>query len=55
MSSKKINLILEDKFFMELSFQSWQVKIIGLTGENPSVGCVIVKNNQIISFGANRF
>ena len=24
---------------------------IGLTGENPSVGCVIVKNNKIISFG----
>mgnify|MGYP003330955250 CR=1 FL=1 len=24
---------------------------IGLTGENPSVGCVIVKNNKIISTG----
>ena len=23
----------------------------GLTGENPSVGCVLVKNNQIISTG----
>ena len=23
----------------------------GLTGPNPSVGCVIVKNNQIISIG----
>ena len=23
----------------------------GLTGENPSVGCVIVKNNTIISTG----
>ena len=24
---------------------------IGLTGDNPSVGCVIVKNNEIISTG----
>ena len=24
---------------------------IGLTGENPSVGCVIVKNNEVISIG----
>ena len=24
----------------------------GLTGTNPSVGCVIVKNNEIISFAA---
>ena len=24
---------------------------IGLTGENPSVGCVIVKNKEIISTG----
>ena len=23
----------------------------GLTGENPSVGCVIVKNNEVISIG----
>ena len=23
----------------------------GLTGENPSVGCVIVKNDEIISIG----
>ena len=27
------------------------VKNYGLTGENPSVGCVLVKNNQIISSG----
>ena len=23
----------------------------GLTGENPPVGCIIVKNNEIISYG----
>ena len=30
---------------------------IGLTGENPSVGCVLVKNNQIIKewTGFNEF
>ena len=27
----------------------------GLTGENPSVGCVLVKNNQIISTGVTGF
>ena len=24
---------------------------VGLTGENPSVGCVIVKKNEVISTG----
>jgi len=28
---------------------------IGLTGLNPSVGCVIVKNNKILSFGQTGF
>ena len=27
----------------------------GFTGVNPSVGCVIVKNNQILSFGTTSF
>ena len=27
----------------------------GLTGENPSVGCVIVKNNEIVSIGQTGF
>ncbi len=27
----------------------------GLTGPNPSVGCVIVKNNRIISIGQTSF
>ena len=27
----------------------------GLTGENPSVGCVIVKNDEIISIGQTGF
>ena len=28
---------------------------IGLTGENPSVGCVIVKNKKVISYGQTGF
>ena len=27
----------------------------GLTGENPSVGCVIVKNDEIISIGQTNY
>jgi diaminohydroxyphosphoribosylaminopyrimidine deaminase/5-amino-6-(5-phosphoribosylamino)uracil reductase len=27
----------------------------GLTGENPSVGCVIVKDDEIISIGQTGF
>ena len=27
----------------------------GLTGENPSVGCLIVKNDRIISIGQTGF
>ena len=37
-----------DKFYLRLALNlAKQHK--GLTGENPSVGCVIVKNNKIIS------
>ena len=50
MSSKKNNTKLKDKFFMSLAMQLARNRK-GLTGENPSVGCVIVKNNNIISSG----
>ena len=37
-----------DKFYLKLALNlAKQHK--GLTGENPSVGCVIVKNNKILS------
>ena len=39
-----------DKKFMKLAL-SLASERIGLTGENPSVGCVIVKDNEIISTG----
>ena len=50
MSSKKDNFTLQDKKFMQLALKLASVRK-GLTGENPSVGCLIVKNDQIISIG----
>ena len=50
MSSKRNNSKLEDNFYMEQALGLAE-KNYGLTGENPSVGCVLVKNNQIISTG----
>ena len=50
MSSKKDNFTSQDKKFMQLALKLASVRK-GLTGENPSVGCLIVKNDQIISIG----
>ena len=50
MSSKRNNSKLEDNFYMEQALGLAENNH-GLTGENPSVGCVLVKNNQIISSG----
>jgi len=50
MSLKKSKFNHKDKRFMRLALNLASDRI-GLTGENPSVGCVIVKNNQIISTG----
>ena len=47
MSIKKNNYS-KDKFFMHLALMEAK-KNLGNTGSNPSVGCVIVKNNCIIS------
>ena len=46
--SLKINKF--DKRYMQLALYLASQRI-GLTGDNPSVGCVIVKNNEIISTG----
>ena len=51
MSSKRNNSKLDDNFYMEQALGLAENNH-GLTGENPSVGCVLVKNNQIISSGA---
>ena len=37
-----------DKFYLKLALNLAKQRK-GLTGENPSVGCVIVKNNKILS------
>ncbi len=43
-----------DKKYINLAINLAKDRI-GLTGTNPSVGCVIVKNNRIISIGQTGF
>jgi len=50
MSTRKDKFNQRDRFFMNLAFNLARDKS-GLTGENPSVGCVIVKNDKVISLG----
>ena len=54
MSTKKDNFTLKDKFYMEIALDLAKSRH-GLTGSNPSVGCVIVKNDKIISVGQTSF
>ena len=50
MSTKKNKFNHKDHFYMNLALNLARDRS-GLTGENPSVGCVIVKNDEVISFG----
>ena len=50
MSTRKDKFTKKDSFFMNLAFNLARERL-GLTGENPSVGCVIVNNDEIISIG----
>ena len=50
MSTRKDKFNKKDYFFMNLAFNLARDRL-GLTGENPSVGCVIVKDDRIISIG----
>ena len=50
MSTRKDKFNKKDHFFMNLAFNLARDRL-GLTGENPSVGCVIVKNDKVISIG----
>ncbi len=50
MSSRKDNTTSADNQFMKLALSIARDNE-GLTGENPSVGCVVTKNNNIISSG----
>ncbi len=50
MSTKKDNFSIKDKIYMEIALDLARSRE-GHTGSNPSVGCVIVKNDNIISIG----
>ena len=50
MSTRKDKFTHKDRYFMKLAINLAKSQI-GLTGLNPSVGCVVVKNNELLSFG----
>ena len=50
MSTRKDKFNQRDRFYMNLALNLARERT-GLTGENPSVGCVIVKNDELISIG----
>jgi len=50
MSTKKDKFSIKDINYMGLALNLASARH-GLTGENPAVGCVIVKNDEIISIG----
>ena len=50
MSTKKDKFSTKDKNYMRLALILASSRK-GLTGENPSVGCVITKKDKIISIG----
>ena len=51
MSTKKDKFTSKDRYFMKIAI-NLAANRSGYTGSNPSVGCVIVKNDKILSFGA---
>ncbi len=54
MSTKKDKFSKKDKLYMKIALGLAKSKH-GLTGPNPSVGCVIVKNDKIISVGITSY
>jgi|LWDU01.1.fsa_nt_gi diaminohydroxyphosphoribosylaminopyrimidine deaminase/5-amino-6-(5-phosphoribosylamino)uracil reductase len=52
--STKLSKTKKDSFFMNLALMHAQ-KNLGNTSGNPSVGCVIVNNNQLVSVGSTSF
>ena len=54
MSTKKDKFSLKDNSYMRLALDLAKARK-GLTGDNPSVGCLIVKNDKIISIGQTGF
>ena len=54
MSTKKDKFSSKDKLYMDLALDLARARE-GVTGTNPSVGCVIVKNDKIISIGQTSY
>ena len=54
MSTKKDKFSNKDKLYMEIALKL-AISRYGHTGSNPSVGCVIVKHDKIISIGQTSF
>ena len=54
MSTKKDKFSHKDKIYMQIALNLAKSKY-GLTGLNPAVGCVIVKNDKIISVGSTAY
>ena len=54
MSTKKDKFSIKDHLYMEIALDLAKARE-SLTGSNPSVGCVIVKNDKIISIGQTSF
>ena len=54
MSTKKDKFTKKDKTYMKIALSLASARQ-GLTGVNPSVGCVIVKNDEIISIGQTNY
>ena len=54
MSTRKDNTKSIHKYFMKLAFNQAS-KVLGNTGQNPAVGCVIVKGNNVISLGHTNY
>ncbi len=50
MSTKRDKFNKKDRYYMSLAINIARDRY-GLTGTNPSVGCVIVKNDQVLSLG----
>ena len=54
MSTREDKFSKKDKLYMNIALGLAKSKH-GLTGDNPSVGCVIVKNDKIISIGTTSY
>lgn len=54
MSTKKDKFTQKDRSFMNLALNLARSRH-GLTGNNPSVGCVIVKDNNLLAIGQTSF